>query len=267
MKNLSLLLFLLISLTFSTVSCAVQDRNRSKPEQLTVLSYNIHHGNPPSRPGVIDLDAIARVIRKSGADIVALQEVDVMTARSGQVNQAKALADKLGYYYHFFRAIDHDGGNYGLAILSKLPFRNPQTIRLPQVEKAEERILAMLQVQVGSSTVYIANTHLDAMRSPKNRLVQMEEIIKITDKIDAPIILCGDLNATPESEPIQLLDRAFTRTCIADCLPTSPQNKPRRTIDYIATRNFTWQQRSIEVLREPYASDHLPVKVVFDLRR
>lgn len=35
-------------------------------QHLKVLSYNIHHANPPSKPDAIDLEAIARVINDSG---------------------------------------------------------------------------------------------------------------------------------------------------------------------------------------------------------
>lgn len=265
MSYFTKILFFVASVLFLT-SCAVQKRGNTGANELTVLSYNIHHANPPSKPGFIDLDAIARVIRESGADIVGLQEVDVLTQRSGQVDQAKALADKLGYHYHFFKSIDHEGGDYGLAILSRLPIKDAQTHRLPQVEKAEDRILAMLQVQVADQWIYFANTHLDATRSPQNRIAQVQEIIEITNKLDAPVILCGDLNATPDSAPIQLLDKAFTRACMDDCAPTIPQVNPNRTIDFIATRNFPWQQQSIEVITESYASDHLPVKVRYKVR-
>src|SRR5690606_9319852 len=109
--------------------------------------------------------------------------------------------------------------------------------------------------------------HSDASRTDENRVVQMHDFLKITEKLDAPSVLCGDLNASPCSEPISLLDCAFTRTCIEDCVPTIPPTNPRRNIDFIATRNFPWQQKSIEVIPESYASDHLPVKVVFDLKR
>jgi hypothetical protein len=50
---------------------------------ISVMSYNIHHANPPSKPNVIDLNAIAKVINKQKPDLVALQEVDVHTNRSG----------------------------------------------------------------------------------------------------------------------------------------------------------------------------------------
>ena len=53
--------------------------------RLRVLSYNIHHGE--GLDGRIDLERIASVIRASEADLVALQEVDQSTERSGGVDQ------------------------------------------------------------------------------------------------------------------------------------------------------------------------------------
>ena len=63
--------------------------------QLTVLSYNIHHANPPSKPDFIDLPAIARVIKESGADVVALQEVDRDCRRTDYRDVARDLAHAL----------------------------------------------------------------------------------------------------------------------------------------------------------------------------
>jgi endonuclease/exonuclease/phosphatase family metal-dependent hydrolase len=247
----------------STFSCAVKNQNPANSNETTILTYNIHHANPPSKPEFIDIDAICRVITESGADIVALQEVDRQTKRSGNIDQAQVIAKKLGFNYHFFKAIDHDGGDYGLAILSKLPIKDPQTHRLPQVEKAEERILAMLQVKVGKEWIYFANTHLDASKSQDNRITQMKHINEVVSKAELPVIICGDFNSRPDSEVIRIMDTQFKRTCVDDCLPTIPQINPRNTIDYIATRNLSWKQQHIEVIQETYASDHLPVKVVF----
>lgn len=260
------LLGIIVLLTLHA-ACKTQKNSNSinKQSELKVLTYNIHHANPPSKPGVIDIDAICRVIQQSDADIVALQEVDVLTNRSGKIDEAKIIAEKLSMNYQFFKAIDHDGGDYGLAILSKFPVQNPENIPLPQVEEAENRTLALLQVKVKDTWICIANTHLDASRSDKNRLVQMQFIVDRMAKTDIPVILCGDLNTVPTSEVIQILDKQFKRTCVNDCLPTSPQGNPRRTIDYIATKNFSWPQKSIEVIAETYASDHRPVKVIFGI--
>ncbi len=259
-NRMSILLILLITACDTTKKIASNN-------EFTLLTYNIHHANPPSKPGVIDIDAICNVLKLANADVIALQEVDVRTNRSDNIDEAKEIAKQLGMSYHFFKAIDHDGGDYGLAILSKLPMKNPQTIALPQVEKAEQRILALVQVKVKNKWVYIANTHLDALRSHKNRLAQMQFIMNKTSAIKLPILLCGDLNSLPTSEAIGILDKHFTRTCLDDCLPTVPQTTPRNTIDYVAIKNSSWQQKSIEVIEETYASDHRPIKVIFGITK
>lgn len=83
--------------------------------QLRILCYNIHHANPPSKPGLIDLAAVANVIKQQAPDLVALQEVDVNTIRSGKTsNQAADLAKLSGMpYYYFAKAIDYEGENTG----------------------------------------------------------------------------------------------------------------------------------------------------------
>src|SRR5690606_28018267 len=93
--------------------------------------YNIHHANPPSKPALIDIDAIARAIKDQDPDLVALQEVDVNTQRSGKFNQAEEIARRLGMSFFFAKAIDHGGGDYGVAILSKFPMSETAIHSLP----------------------------------------------------------------------------------------------------------------------------------------
>ena len=110
---------------------AIEDSR--KENAIRVLSYNIHHANPPSKPGIIDIEAIAKVIAKESPDIAGLQEVDFKTNRSGRnSNQAAELARLSGMpYYYFAKAIDYDGGEYGLAILSKFPMEEMKSTHLP----------------------------------------------------------------------------------------------------------------------------------------
>src|SRR5690606_41397928 len=109
-KNRYMKLFLisfLITVSFVVGSCAQQASTRKEDMTLTVLSYNIHHANPPSEPDKIDLEAIANVINESRADLVGLQEVDVHTIRSGQSsNQAEALGEKTSMTVFFFNGIE-----------------------------------------------------------------------------------------------------------------------------------------------------------------
>ena len=82
---------------------------------LKVMSYNIHHGEGIDRR--LDLERIAAVIADSGADIVALQELDQSTRRTGGVAQTEVLAHHLGMHHQFAKALHFQGGAYGLAVL------------------------------------------------------------------------------------------------------------------------------------------------------
>jgi endonuclease/exonuclease/phosphatase family metal-dependent hydrolase len=58
---------------------------------------------------------------------------------------------------------------------------------------------------------------------------------------------------------IQELDKVFQRTC-SDCPFTVPEIKPIHTIDYISFMpKGAFEVVKHEVIKEPYASDHLPV--------
>lgn len=257
------LLFLIVAL-----GCGTSKVGMSKNDALLkVLSYNIHHANPPSKKNVIDIDAIARVIVESKADIVALQEVDQFTKRSGNASQIQLIAEKAGLkYYHFFKAINYDGGDYGIAILSKYPFEQPTSIPLPQKNTAEERVLAFVKISINKTPFIFANAHLDATGNPANREVQMQEILKTFEKETLPVILCGDLNSVAGTAAINLLDTQFKRTCLANCEGTIPETNPNRTIDYIAVKNWGWPLVKHQVIAESYASDHRPLMATFNLK-
>ncbi|MGE9313253.1 endonuclease/exonuclease/phosphatase family protein [Niabella sp. CJ426] len=237
---------------------------------IKVMSYNIHHCNPPSRPGIIDLEAIANTIKKQDPDIVALQEVDINTARSGKVNQAAQLALKTGLKsFYFAKAIDHEGGDYGVAILSKYPLDDINTYRLPMdsATKAEPRVLAVaIATLPGGKKIRIASTHLDAQKEPVNRLLQIKAIDSIAASESLPFIIAGDFNAEESSEVIKTLDRGFTRTC-SSCAPTIPVINPKKAIDFIAYKpEELLKVKSHQVVNETYASDHLPVVAVFAIQ-
>ncbi|RYZ56618.1 MAG: endonuclease [Chitinophagaceae bacterium] len=245
------------------------DNTRSKT--ISILSYNIHHVNPPSKPGVIDLAAIANVIKQQNVDVVALQEVDVHTNRSGaSLHQAEELARLTGMQAYFAKAIDYDGGEYGVAILSRYPMENMKNNPLPTDDntKGEHRTLATATIVLpGNQKFVFACTHLDAQRDDVNRQLQIKKILELLQKESLPVVIAGDFNALPTSSVIQQLDRFFTRSCVVLCPYTIPEMAPNRTIDYIAftpAKNFAVLSHS--VIDESYASDHRPVKAVLQIK-
>ncbi|MDO1450274.1 endonuclease/exonuclease/phosphatase family protein [Rhodocytophaga aerolata] len=231
-------------------------------QTIRVMAYNIHHCNPPSKPEYIDIEAIANTIRTQNPDLVALQEVDVHTNRSGAYNQAEEIAKQLNMYYYFGKAIDYGGGEYGVAILSRYPLSEKQVHRLPtQAEtKGEPRIVATVKVTLpGGKEIRFGSTHLDAQKTPVNRELQINEIENIASGEKLPFVIAGDFNASPEFEVIRQLDTHFTRTC-QTCAPTIPVNNPNKAIDFIAFRPAgKFRVKSHQVINEKYASDHLPV--------
>jgi endonuclease/exonuclease/phosphatase (EEP) superfamily protein YafD len=63
-----------------------------------------------------------------------------------------------------------------------------------------------------------------------------------------------------------LLDQHFKRSCLNGCAPTIPQDKPTKTIDYIALRNANWLVTEHRVISEVYASDHRPVVAIYKIK-
>lgn len=247
------------------VSCSIKTvlPNKEDAGQLIVMSYNVHHCNPPAKPGVIDIAAIAAVINEAKPDLVGLQEIDVNTGRSGKtINQAEELAKLTGMHYYFGKAIDYDGGGYGVAILSKYPISDAMVYPLTSLKgiNGEPRILLTAKVKLASGRmIRFANTHLDAERNPANRMAQIKDINVIALNEKLPLVITGDFNAYPESEVISSMDEVFRRTCM-DCGPTIPADKPLRSIDFIAfRRKDAFTVSSHRVIVAPDASDHLPV--------
>lgn len=264
------LIFLLNIILFCACSAKISSSSNAKVNSglaLKVMTYNIHHANPPSKPGLIDLDAVAEVIKKENPDLVGLQEVDRFTKRSGNIDEIKVLAEKTGMQFQFFKAIDHDGGDYGVAILSKFPIKDAAKVDLPQVVKAEARVLSYATIMLPNKTQLIfANTHLDATRPDSNRVVQMKSILSALSSKKEAVILVGDLNCEAKAEPIVLLDQQYKRSCTASCAHTIPQDFPKKTIDYIALKNANWNVSGYYVIPETYASDHRPVVSVYQVK-
>ncbi|MBR4221011.1 MAG: hypothetical protein IKR81_07650, partial [Victivallales bacterium] len=76
------------------------------------LSYNVCHGCGMDK--TIDLVRTAAVISRQKADCVALQELDNGATRSNGVDETAELARLTGMFGFFGKAIDLQGGSYGI---------------------------------------------------------------------------------------------------------------------------------------------------------
>jgi len=241
----------------------VESIGQKKELRLKVMTYNIRHASPPSHPSMIDIDTVSAVVNMYQPDIVALQEVDVHTGRSGKaMDEAKEIGDRTKMFHYFGRAINFDGGEYGIAILSKYPIDSAKTFQLPSANAhAEKRALALAWLNLGGNKqLLFACTHLDAEAKDDSRMMQIKAIDSLLMPQPIPLLLAGDLNSEAGSPVIEILDQHFNRSCLNNCAFTIPSDKPVQTIDYIAFRNTdAFKVIDHRVLQEPYPSDHLPV--------
>jgi endonuclease/exonuclease/phosphatase family metal-dependent hydrolase len=238
---------------------------------IRVVTYNIHHANPPSAGSAIDVIAIANVIKQQNPDLVALQELDVNTTRSGSnLNQAAELGRLANMNYFFAKAINYAGGEYGVGILSKYPITSTSNTPLPTASgtNGEPRTLATANITLpDGKKIVFASTHLDAQAGDTNRVIQVNKIVELLQQEQAPVIIAGDFNAVPGTRVINALDAAFTRSCITGCGFTIPVNNPNKTIDFIAFKpSNKFKVLEHKVIDEKYASDHLPVLAVLQLQ-
>lgn len=245
MRNMKKNLLLVIATLFAF---SVQAQNTLK-----LMTYNIKNAN--GMDDVCNFQRIANVINNASPDVVAIQEVDSMTNRSGQKYVLGEIAERTQMHAYFAPAIDFDGGKYGIGLLTRQVPVRLQTIPLPGREEARALILAEFEDYIYCCT-HMSLTEEDRMES-----------LKIVKSFTAPykksLFLAGDMNAEPESDFIKELQKDF-QILSNPKQHTYPAPEPKETIDYIATLKSNangFALISAQVLNEPMASDHRPILV------
>lgn len=250
MKNV---LFFLIGLYLIAPVSQAGARNGDipSPKTLRIMSYNIR--NAKGLDGKTDYLRIADVINRIAPDVVAVQELDSVTNRSGQTDVLRELSERTLMHRTFSPAISFDGGKYGIGILSKEKPLSVTYIPLPGREEARTLLIAEFGNYV------FCSTHFSLTEEDQIKTVPILE--KELGSIRKPVFLAGDLNAKPESALITRLAESF----ILINNPknhTFPADKPDVCIDYIAsykTPDTAYTVLSQYVVNEPIASDHRPV--------
>lgn len=217
---------------------------------LRLLTYNIHHAEGLDRK--VDYERIAEIIRKTNPHIVALQEVDRDTHRTENVDQAQKLAELLNYQFVFGKALNFQGGAYGLAIMSQGEIISKRTFALPYRVGQEPRIVLEAKVKLGQSwpVIHFYNAHLCHL-SNETRMEQVQRIIQIIPQAsDSITLLAGDFNTRPQSAPMELLWERGWRDLL----------EPHDGIDYLlVSSKAKYDLKSSAIINEPIASDHNPV--------
>ena len=116
------------------------------------MSYNVHHCE--GMDGKVDCARTAAAISREKPDFVGLQEVDVKVPRSMQLDEPAELARHTGMHATFAKAIDYNGGEYGVAVLSK---EEPLSTIRRQLPGPERRVMLLCEF----NDCWFGTMHLD----------------------------------------------------------------------------------------------------------
>jgi len=235
-----------------------------------VLVYNVHAGKDAG--GKDNLQRVADVVREVNADVVLFQEVDKGTRRSGGVDQPAEYARRTGYHVAFGRSLDYDGGEYGIAVLSRWPIRRDSSVHLP-VDPPQERSGGSHEPRIAMAVVVAApfgeltilNTHIDASADDRWRLQEIRTIQQVARSAvrggDTRVLFGGDFNSTPESAvQVQLRANGFHdswQTCGTGDGFSYPADTARKRIDYLFA--IAGVECTAAIVVNSQASDHRPV--------
>jgi endonuclease/exonuclease/phosphatase family metal-dependent hydrolase len=177
-------------------ACDPSDEARGGVKRLRVATWNIRAAR--SAP----LDAISAEISAMQPDVIALQEVDVGTRRSGFVDAPAVLAKALGFHYVFAASIKWDEGDYGLAVLSRWPLAAARRHRLDASSAIEPRIVLDTTVCAGGRALRLLNHHADGwIGSRASGFLELRRLLE--PDMGRGLFVLGDFNEQPDGAGVQ----------------------------------------------------------------
>lgn len=247
---------------------------------LSLMTYNIRYDNPNDGENKWSLR------REYLSDQIRFYEPDILGIQEGVYNQVQYLDNQLVNYSYVGVGRD-DGKTKGE--FSALFFKKEWDIVVQNTfwlsetpnkvsvgwDASMERVCTYANLKRGDISLWVFNTHFDhiGIEARKNSVILILEKIDQLTSDDELIILMGDLNLEPDSEPIRYLKTKLNDSQDIAKIIFGPRGtfngfeftKPvSRRLDYIFTG------KNIKVLKHAilsdskelkYPSDHLPVLV------
>ena len=182
-------------------------------KRLRVVTLNLWGIQPPLERR---LALACRQLQALAPDVVCLQEVRPLDGQQGRTT-AEVIADALGFAAHYAVAVAWDDGVHpklpagqeGLAIVAR-SISDAMATPLPEARPGDARILLSAQIATDVGTIWCHTTHLhyrlDDGLARENQVLAVDDVIrKLRSDTSPPQILCGDMNATPDSDEMRFL--------------------------------------------------------------
>ena len=243
----------------------IQDRRH-----IRLLSYNIQTGMASQRyrhyltrgwrhvlPHSQLVHNLNRISGLLGAyDIVALQEVDAGSLRTGYINQTEYLAQRAGFPY-WYSQTNRRLGHLAQISIGLLSHARPSQItehRLPGAIPG--RGLMVVRLGSGNGVLHLVIVHLSLGRRARRR-----QLAYATELIGSfrHVVVMGDFNAAADSPEISERLASTQLSTPIERINTFPSWRPRRGLDHILVSSGL-EVVNTRVMQLPF-SDHLPIAV------
>ncbi|ADR57865.1 MULTISPECIES: endonuclease/exonuclease/phosphatase family protein [Pseudomonas] len=206
----------------------------------------------PHNGRAVNLQKIGRLL--GDFDLVALQEADGGSLRSGYVNQVEHLAH-LGAFPYWYQQLNRNLGRFAQhsnGVLSRL---KPQLLEDHPLPGPAGRGAILVRFGEGEDALIVVMMHLAL--GAKTRALQLGYIRELIGGYRHQVLM-GDMNthATDLLEHSPLRDLGLVAPQVE---ATFPSWRPQRCLDHILLSSSLTLER-VEVLAQPI-SDHLPVAV------
>lgn len=234
---------------------------------LRVMTYNIHVGVGMDKK--LDLERIADVINNEHPDLVGLQEVDRGVKRTELRDEILELAKLTSMDYAFAHNLDYQGGQYGVAILSRFQIQKIDHRKYDNTREAERRGMIRVEIRVDNRTINFVTTHLD-YQYEDGRVFETEQMLNFLQSVKGPLIVAGDFNDEPNGGAYKLMLKNFRDAWIdgkgKEAGFSYPADIPTKRIDYVFTRQSDRIRAKQARIVDTLASDHRPLVVELEVR-
>jgi endonuclease/exonuclease/phosphatase family metal-dependent hydrolase len=241
---------------------------------IRIATWNIERG--------IELNTIGSELAQNSADLLLLQEVDWNAARSGRLDIAKALAERLhlnlSYAIEFEELSQERGGKafIGQATLTRLPIRASRVFRfrtqsgfwkprdwipssIPLMQRRRgSRIALVTELEFAGRPLVVYNAHLESRSMGRIQSEQLDEILMDLKRYppDVPVIIGGDLNTKYfPSNFLRKLEHAGFRSATGEQIERT--HTIMMALDWIFARGVKIEEGIVR--RDLKGSDHYPL--------
>ncbi len=236
-----------------------------------VATYNTHKCR--GMDGRIRPHRVADVLRELDADVIALQEVASLSGGRREQDQARYLADAVGYHCHIGETRKWRGAVYGNVLLSRFAVKDVEVYDLT-ASRREPRgcIRCDLEVAPGK-IVHVFNVHLGTgyMERRKQAGLLVSRNVLLSPRLKCPRLIIGDFNEWTRGLVSRTLQQKFESVDIQLHLNrkrTYPGVLPIMHLDHMYfDRQLVLQEFLLHRSRMALmASDHLPLLAGFRLQ-